>query len=246
MDTLAAFPPTPSSSGDVEVYVPPVVYPESDGQPMADNTKQFEWICTLNYGFADLYRDDPRVFVAGDLLWYPVEGENKIRLAPDVLIAFGRPKGHRGSYLQWLENGIAPQVVFEVLSPGNRPLEMEKKRRFYATYGVQEYYEYDPDFGDFAGWLNKEGQFEPIEKIHGWVSPKTGVRFELHDGILSVIKPDGQPFLTYLESRERDRAMAKRADEEKARADEEQARAEAAEAEVKALKELLRSMGKDV
>ena len=65
------------------------------------------------------------MFVAGDLLWYPVEGKPSIRTAPDVMVVFGRPKGDRGSYKQWEEDGIAPQVVFEVLSPGNRAGEME-------------------------------------------------------------------------------------------------------------------------
>jgi hypothetical protein len=31
------------------------------------------------------------------------------------MVAVGRPKGHGGSYMQWLEGGAAPQVVFEVL-----------------------------------------------------------------------------------------------------------------------------------
>jgi Uma2 family endonuclease len=75
------------------------------------------------------------VFVAGDLLWYPVEGNNKIRNAPDVMVAFGRPKGDRGSYMQWKEENIAPQVVFEILSPGNTLTEMNKKQVFYDRYG---------------------------------------------------------------------------------------------------------------
>ena len=70
------------------------------------------------------------MFVAGSLLWYPVEGDNTTRIDTDVMVAFGRPKGYRGSYMQWVEGGIAPQVVFEVLSPGNRPGEMEQKRLF--------------------------------------------------------------------------------------------------------------------
>ena len=36
---------------------------------------------------------------------------------------------------------MAPQVVFEVLSPGNTPAEMKRKRLFYERYGVKEYYE---------------------------------------------------------------------------------------------------------
>jgi Uma2 family endonuclease len=117
-----------------------VVYPESDGQPMADNTKQFEYIVTIKGGLDALYHSDPNVFVAGDLLWYPVEGDNTIRQAPDVFVVFGRPKGHRGSYRQWEEGGIAPQVVFEILSPSNRLGEMLRKFKFYERYGVEEYY----------------------------------------------------------------------------------------------------------
>ena len=97
---------------------------------MSDNTLQFQWIVTIKGGLEALFRDDPDVFVAGDLLWYPSRGRRpEIRTAPDALVAFGRPKGYRGSYMQWEEGGIAPQVVFEVLSPGNRAGEMAPQVR---------------------------------------------------------------------------------------------------------------------
>src|SRR6266542_1981574 len=94
----------------------PIEYPDSDGLPMADNTLQFEWIVTIKGNLDRLFADDPLVFVAGDLLWYAVEGRPEIRSAPDAMVVFGRPKGYRGSYKQWMEDGIPPQVVFEVLS----------------------------------------------------------------------------------------------------------------------------------
>ena len=177
-----------------------IVYPESDGKPMADNTKQFRWIVTLEGGFEALFRDREDVFVAGDLFWYPVEGRPDIRMAPDVMIVFGRPKGDRPSYKQWEEENIAPQVVFEVLSPSNSLLEMAKKLEFYDRYGVEEYYLYDPETGDFTGWTRGEdGRLRVIDEIQGWVSPSLGVRFEIEDGELRVIRPDGQRFMTYLE-----------------------------------------------
>ena len=61
----------------------PIVYPDSDGLPMSDNTLQFEWITTIVGGLDALFSDDPNVFVAGDLLWYPIEGDNKTRTAPE-------------------------------------------------------------------------------------------------------------------------------------------------------------------
>ncbi len=176
-----------------------ISYPDSDGQPMADNTKQFNWIVYIKLGCEALFKDDPTVFVAGDLLWYPVEGSNTIKAAPDTMVIFGRPKGDRGSYQQWKEGNIPPQVVFEILSPGNTLVEMAKKFRFYERYGVEEYYLYDPDKGDFSGWLRAGDFLEVIENPIGWISPRLNVRFELVEGELEIYQPDGTKFATYLE-----------------------------------------------
>ena len=75
-----------------------VVYPDSDGKPMAENTRQAEWIVTIMGNLSCQYRDDPNVFVAMDNFIYAVKGNNTAVTAPDVYVAFGRPKGHRGSY----------------------------------------------------------------------------------------------------------------------------------------------------
>ncbi len=72
---------------------PEVIYPDSDGQPIANNTIQFGWIVEIKQNIEWLFADDPNVFVAGDLFWYPVEGRNKIVNAPDVMVVLGRPKG---------------------------------------------------------------------------------------------------------------------------------------------------------
>lgn len=85
-----------------------LIYPNSDGQPMADNTKQFRWIVVIKENLELLFADNPDVFFAGDFLWYPVEGDNKLRQVPDAMVAFGRPKGDRGSYEQPEENNILP------------------------------------------------------------------------------------------------------------------------------------------
>ncbi len=186
----------------------PIVYPESDGQPVAENTVQYRWIVTIHGGIDAEFRDDPNVFVAADLFWYPVEGSTAISQAPDVLVAFGRPKRDRGSYLQWQEGGVAPQVVWEILSPGNRPNEITRKFQFYERYGVEEYYIYDPDNGEVFGWLRSEGRLQEIPSMEGWVSPRLQVRFELINGELRLTGRDGRPFATYLELiQQRDQAM---------------------------------------
>ncbi len=229
-----------------------IVYPDSDRQPMADNTLQFRWIVTIQGGFDALFRDRADVFVAGDLLWYPVEGEPKIRRAPDALIAFGRPKGYRGSYKQWQEDDIPPQVVFEVLSPGNTAAELIRKWRFYAEYGVEEYYIYDPERGELSGWLRTGPLLAEIESMEGWVSPRTGVRFGLEGADLVLLRPDGRRFASYLEvvaaqeAAEHARAEAETArDAAEVRAVQAQHERDAAEARAARLAERLRALGLD-
>jgi Uma2 family endonuclease len=196
-----------------------IIYPDCDGNPMSDNTKQFRWIVTIKENLELLYAENPDVFVAGDLLWYPVEGNNTIRQAPDVMVAIGRPKGDRGSYQQWKEAGIAPQVVFEILSPGNRLAEMQRKLSFYDRYGVTEYYIYDPDRIDFAGWMRSDGRLESIEEPQNWVSPRLGIRFNLEPDTLQIYHPDGQLFLSFVDLDLRRQAAEQRADTAEQRAD---------------------------
>jgi len=198
-----------------------IVYPESDGQPIAENTLQFRWIVTIEGGLEAVFAADPDVFVAADLFWYPIEGQPGIRQAPDILTAFGRPKGDRPSYKQWLEGRIPPQVVWEILSPGNRPNEMIGKFQFYERHGVEEYYIYDPDNGTVFGWLRDGAVLREIPNMNGWASPRLGVRFEMIDGELRLFGPDGRPFATYMEliaQREQAHKEAERATMEKEQA----------------------------
>ncbi|MEN9222173.1 MAG: Uma2 family endonuclease [Thermostichus sp. BF3_bins_97] len=223
-----------------------IVYPDSDGQPMADNTLQFEWIVFFKDNTEILLADNPNVFVAGDLLWYPVEGDPKIRMAPDLMVVFGRPKGYRGSYKQWEEDGIPPQVVAEVLSPGNTLKEMARKLEFYDQYGVEEYYLFDPYKNDLSGWLrSKDGRLRVIETLDGWISPRLQIRFDLSGEPLRIWRADGDPYLNSVEreaQRQRERQRALQAEQERNQAQQER---DEARRRAEALAQRLRDLGVD-
>ncbi len=227
-----------------------IIYPDDNGEPMSNNTDQFRLIVWIKENLELLFADDPNVFVAGDLLWYPVEGNNKLRQAPDVMAIFGIPKGYRGSYQQWNEDNIAPQVAFEIWSPGNRLTPMMQKFQFYERYGVEEYYLYDPEKLELIGWLRVEGKLEQIEQMEGWVSPRLGVRFQLSETGLEMFGPSGEPFMSFAQiDRLRQQAEA-RAEQERLRAEQERLRAEQAEmlleqerSRSQALESRLREMG---
>ncbi|MEM7368023.1 MAG: Uma2 family endonuclease [Bacteroidota bacterium] len=186
-----------------QISKPAIIYPDSDGKPMADNTLQFEWIAKIKGALEFVFKDQVDVFVAGDLLWYPVEGNPKERKAPDALVVFGRPKGYRGSYKQWEEANIPPKVVFEVMSPSHDLEEMLEKHRFYYKYGVEEFYVLDPENSVFWVWTLSEK--EPVSFLHKetkWYSKLLDIRISVDKEGLGLFFPSGDPILSYAQTRE--------------------------------------------
>ena len=175
-------------------------YPESDGEPMSDNTLQAFWIIFLYNNLNALLPD----FVAANLLWYPVRGSRKA-LAPDVMVALGRPKGHRGSYKVWEEAGVHPQVAFEIRSPSNDDAEMAAKLADYDRYGVEEYYHYDPHRDLLEVFIRQDGALRLMPVVGSFDSPLLGIRFLLRVGGLGLLTPDGQPFRSFEEEQQRAR-----------------------------------------
>jgi Uma2 family endonuclease len=90
-------------------------------------------------------RLSPPLYVAAMLpiRYHPVPGNPRIQqLAPDVLVAQVDP--HFRSSYQLEEEGMAPALVLEVLSPESRQRDTVDKRRAYEAMGVQEYFLFDP------------------------------------------------------------------------------------------------------
>jgi Uma2 family endonuclease len=224
-----------------------VDYPESDGKPTADNTIQYRWIRRIEGNVSLLYRDREDVFVAGDLLWYPVEGFAEINSAPDVMVAIGRPKGDRRSYQQWKEDNVAPQIVFEILSHSNTYSEMIDKQFWYEEHGVREYYVYDPEKNVLVAHQRDNGWLRPVIVRTEYVSPLMGVRFVMTGPEMTIYHPNGRPFLTLLEleaEREREQRLRRdaegRADEARQQADEARQQADAANLRSRRLADLSR------
>jgi hypothetical protein len=191
-------------------------------------------------GFEEVFDGRDVIFIAGDVLWYPVQGRPNVREGPGVFIAFGRPpETDRSSYLQWEKGGIAPQVVFEILSAGNTLREMARKQDFYNRYGVEEYYIFDPEDAELDVYIRNETGLELVEESQRFQSPRTDVTFwTSKEHGLSVVMPNGGKMISPKEQRERASREEHRAEQESQRAEEQQQRAER-------LAEKLREMGVD-
>ena len=236
----------------MQVTTAEIIYPDSDGQPMAESTIQYELIVKIKEGCESLFKDDPNVFVAADLLWYPVERRIDISQAPDTMVVFGRPKGDRPSYIQYREDNIGPQVVFEIRSHNDSNTKMNKKLSFYQRHGVEEYYIYDPEINELLGWQRIEKHLEVIEPMEGWISPRLGVRFELGSDGLEIYRPKVEKFLSYAEleaerllDRQRLQQESQRAEQANQIAEQESQRAEQADRRAERLAAKLRELNID-
>ncbi len=226
------------SSGVVAVEAPPkakeeVIYPETDGRPMAETDEHASLLIYLREGLRDRFRDDPQVYVAGNLLVYYEEGNPKASVAPDVFVVFGVSAHERRIYKVW-EEGKGPDVVIELTSLSTRDEDLGQKRVLYERLGVREYFIFDP-FAEhlsppLVGFVREGEWFAPMA-----VEPLDGgwrVRSELLGVELQALPAEegrwelrvvdavtGEKMLTPLEAQEKARreAEARRRAEEQSR-----------------------------
>ena len=111
---------------------------------------------------------------------------------------------------------------------------MTRKFQFYQRYGVEEYYAYDPERGELAGWLRQGSELREIPDMSGWISPRLGIRFDLVNGELHLSRPDGRLFATFVEL-EQQREEAQRQAERERQAKEEERLAKEQERQAKEL-----------
>lgn len=80
------------------------------------------------------------------------------------------------------DDGIygAPDFVIEVLSPGTRQFDLNKKKSAYEKAGVAEYWVVDPLTKECFGFAARAGSFEALKKQKNkFKSPLLGLTFKL-------------------------------------------------------------------
>ncbi len=165
--------------------VDPIVYPESDGKPMAETDLHREimiWIIHLLQRFFA----GQRVYVSGNLLIYYEQGNPRRSVAPDCFVVWGVESHYRANYKLW-EEGHAPQVVFEISSKTTQRDDLGVKMRLYAQLGVEEYYLYDPT-GDYL-----EPPLAAFRLVGGGFVPMQPVKEEAPVGDLAFLLGEGEP-----------------------------------------------------
>ena len=162
-------------------------YPESDGQPMAETDAHRALMIDLIAMLREYFRDDPHVYISGNLLLYYEEGNPRRSVAPDVFVVKGIPGDRRRIYKLW-EEGQPPDVVFEVTSRSTRGEDLRTKHDLYARLGVAEYFLFDP----LGEYLQPPFQGNRLEQGH-YVALRPAADGSLWSAVLGLeLHPRGE------------------------------------------------------
>ena len=202
---------------------PTVVYPESDGKPMAETEYHRDLMIDFIQMLKHYFRDVNDAYVSGNLLMYYEEGNIYKSVSPDVFVVFGVSKKRRRTYRTW-EEGHTPDFVLEVASKSTYRHDLTRKKDLYASIlGVREYYIYDPYHEInpyFLGYRLVDGVYEEIafadERLPSLV---LGLELGERDGVFGLYDPEHSVWLQPLEEKIQQEAEARqRAEEELAEA----------------------------
>ena len=215
---------------------PPIEYPESDGEPMAETDIHRNLMAELIAELESYFRDEPDVYVSGNLFIYYVEGNPGKRVAPDVFVVRGVGKRERRVYYLWKE-GPAPEVVFEISSRKTWGDDLQRKWLLYARLGIKEYFLFDPEYDyldeALVGYRLEDSQYTRMEVNDGRLYSET-LKLELVDTgkTLRLFNPQTESFLPTRTEVEQARQQAEEARQqaEEARQQAEDARQQAEEA----------------
>ena len=121
-----------------------IYYPAELEDEMGETAFHYKLVF-LFFGLLDaFFSKQSDVSVAANMMVYFEEGNPKKWLAPDVFVCFGVEKKLRRVFKTW-EEGVFPQVVFEIASDSTFENDLGGRRLDYARLGVEEYYLLDPE-----------------------------------------------------------------------------------------------------
>ena len=226
-----------------------VVYPESDGKPMAETDVHRNLMIDVIQMLEDYFRNRPDVYVSGNLLLYYQKGNPRKSVAPDVFVVTGVPKQHRRTYLLW-EEGKGPDFVLELSSEHTYRHDLRGKKQLYVkTLGVKEYYLYDPEHAylrpALQGYRLVDDIYVPIPPVEERLpSDVLGLELGLKSGTLGLYNPrQGEWLLRLVEQADAWRGAEARAQVEAQARQQAEARANQAEAELERLRARLKGAG---
>ncbi len=183
-----------------------IIYPESDGKPMAETDLHIEEIIRMRHILKAHFAEKPDVYISGNIMMYYEEGVIRSSVSPDVLVSFGIGKKRRRTYKVW-EEGKPPDFVMEFSSRGIYRDDLDNKVELYAKIGISEYYLYDAERrylpSPLMAFRLVDGENVEIPESHdgGFFSETLNLTIHLQDESFGVYDPNTEQWLLSAEER---------------------------------------------
>ncbi len=235
---------------------------EGDGEPLESDWHVVQ-IHLLDELVRQLWHGRTDFFCGGNMfIYYSLRQAQSVRRGrplykgPDFFVVKGvdgtKPRKY---WAVWEEEGRYPNVIVELLSPTTASKDKQDNLRLYAeTFRTPEYFWYDVETGELAGFRLSNGDYAPIEpNERGWLwSRELGAWLGVWHGVyqgrrypwLRLYHTDGSLVPTAAEAeRQRAEQALQQAEAERQRAEQALQQAEAERQRAERLAQRLRELG---
>ena len=217
-----------------------VIFPSGDlysDEPPVETELHLRQIILLLNCLEWLWRDRNDFYAAGNLTIYysPKQLKSKDFRGPDFFVVLGTERKTRKSWVVWDEEGKYPNIIVEILSPKTADIDKNFKKQLYQdTFRTHDYFWFDPETLELAGFHLVDGEYEaiaPNESGH-LRSQQLDLSLGICGGKLRFFTAEGELVPTPEEVAERE---TQRADGEAQRAGQEAQRADRLAAKLREL-----------
>ncbi len=145
-----------------------VIFPPVDlysDEPPVETELHLRQIMLLFKCLEWLWRDRNDFYAAGNLTIYysPKQLKSKDFRGPDFFVVLGTERKTRKSWVVWDEEGKYPNIIIEILSPKTADIDKNFKKQLYQdTFRTLDYFWFDPETLELAGFHLVDGKYQPI------------------------------------------------------------------------------------
>jgi Uma2 family endonuclease len=146
-----------------------VIFPPGDiysDEPPLETELHLRQIILLLNSLEWLWRERNDFYAAGNLTIYysPHQRKSEDFRGPDFFVVLGTERKTRKSWVVWQEDGKYPNAIVEILSSKTAKTDKGLKKQIYQdTFRTPDYFWFDPDTLEFAGFHLVDGEYQPLE-----------------------------------------------------------------------------------
>ncbi|TVQ42968.1 MAG: Uma2 family endonuclease [Gloeocapsa sp. DLM2.Bin57] len=180
---------------------PEIIFPTGEfwsDEPPLESNLHLRQILLLIECLEWLWQEREDYFATGNLTIYysPQQQKSTDFRGPDFFVVLGTTRNQeRKSWVVWQEGGKYPNLIIEILSDSTAKVDREEKKQIYQDiFRTPEYYWFDPESLELAGFRLEGGIYQQlVTNESGWLwSEQLGLYLGLYQKQLRYYSPTGE------------------------------------------------------